>query len=168
MIYLKNRILLEDGTNIVDPENVVNLLLHNVPINKINVTELNFDVTEFNKRSLEEIKLYQESEIVLDKTWLIPKEYLDIDLKEYFLKLVDINDEGAIIRIENELVEVYRLNFENGLKTIIYVFDQFKKVNQIWGVGRGSSCASYLLYLIGVHCVNPRKYNIHWSEFFHE
>jgi len=35
----------------------------------------------------------------------------------------------------------------------------------IWGVGRGSSVASYVLYLIGVHRVNSMYYNLDVGEF---
>lgn len=166
--FLKDRILLGDGTCVVDPEQVPMLLLQGVPPNKIMVSEFNDDIIEFNKRVSPEIKVFQEQATGLDKTWLIPEEYLNLDLKQYFYELVKDKSDEDLIRVENELVEVYNRGFENGLKTIIYVVDIFKKSKQVWGVGRGSSCASYLLYLIGLHCVNPRKYNIHWSEFFHE
>jgi DNA polymerase III alpha subunit len=38
--------------------------------------------------------------------------------------------------------------------------------NIVWGVGRGSSVASYALYLIGIHKIDPIKYNLSINEFF--
>jgi DNA polymerase III alpha subunit len=35
----------------------------------------------------------------------------------------------------------------------------------VWGVGRGSSVASYVLYLIGIHKINSLKYNLDINEF---
>jgi len=35
----------------------------------------------------------------------------------------------------------------------------------IWGVGRGSSVASYVLYLLGVHKINSMYYNLDAEEF---
>ena len=35
----------------------------------------------------------------------------------------------------------------------------------IWGVGRGSSVASYVLYLIGIHKVDSMYYDLPINEF---
>jgi DNA polymerase-3 subunit alpha len=37
--------------------------------------------------------------------------------------------------------------------------------NIVWGVGRGSSVASFVLFLLGVHQVDSVKYNLDWQEF---
>ena len=37
--------------------------------------------------------------------------------------------------------------------------------NVLWGVGRGSSVASYALFLIGVHKIDSVKYDLDWREF---
>ena len=46
-----------------------------------------------------------------------------------------------------------------------YLVDTMRENNIIWGVGRGSSVASFCLYLIGVHKVNPLKFNLDIKEF---
>jgi DNA polymerase III alpha subunit len=38
--------------------------------------------------------------------------------------------------------------------------------NIVWGVGRGSSVASYVLYLLGIHKIDSIKYNLSPDEFF--
>ena len=40
-----------------------------------------------------------------------------------------------------------------------------KQNNLIWGVGRGSSVASYVLYLLGVHRIDSLHYNLDIAEF---
>jgi len=35
----------------------------------------------------------------------------------------------------------------------------------IWGVGRGSSVASYVLYLLGVHRIDSMFYDLDVAEF---
>jgi len=35
----------------------------------------------------------------------------------------------------------------------------------IWGVGRGSSVASYVLYLLGVHRIDSMYYDLDAGEF---
>jgi DNA polymerase III alpha subunit len=43
--------------------------------------------------------------------------------------------------------------------------DTFREEKIVWGVGRGSSVASYVLYLLGVHKVDSLKYNLNVDEF---
>ena len=52
------------------------------------------------------------------------------------------------------------------LRTLIFIVNTFEDNNVIWGTGRGSSCASYVLYLIGLHQVDSVLYNIDIGEFF--
>jgi DNA polymerase III alpha subunit len=52
------------------------------------------------------------------------------------------------------------------LNAMKYIVDTLRTNNIVWGVGRGSSVASYVLYLIGVHKIDSIKYNIPIEEFF--
>jgi DNA polymerase III alpha subunit len=49
-----------------------------------------------------------------------------------------------------------------------YIVDTLRKNQIVWGVGRGSSVASYALYLIGVHKIDSVKYDLPIGEFFKE
>lgn len=175
LIILKDRLLLANGISIVEPEQVPDLLLRGLSPSQIQVVESSDDVEQFNSRSNEPLLVFDPEssiDLTLEKRWLLPQEYLDLDLKAYFDQFLqalpeDIQ-ERAEVRIANELTEVYTRHFEDGLRTIIYVVDTFKKNKQIWGVGRGSSCASYLLYLIGLHKVDCLKYDVSYHEFFHD
>jgi len=51
------------------------------------------------------------------------------------------------------------------LQFLKYMVDTLRENNIVWGVGRGSSVASYVLYLLGVHKVNSIKYNLDPTEF---
>jgi DNA polymerase III alpha subunit len=46
-----------------------------------------------------------------------------------------------------------------------YLVDTLRENKVLWGVGRGSSVASYVLYLIGVHKIDSLKYNLDIAEF---
>ena len=52
------------------------------------------------------------------------------------------------------------------LKTMKYVVDTLRANNVVWGVGRGSSVASYVLFIIGVHKIDSVKYKLPINEFF--
>ena len=51
------------------------------------------------------------------------------------------------------------------LRWLKYFVDTCSKEGVVWGVGRGSSVASFILYKIGVHSIDPLKYNLDWREF---
>lgn len=98
--------------------------------------------------------------------WYIPQEYQDLDIENWILG--QCKDIQAYNRVEEEL-ELYRKNdMIPVLKTMKYVVDTLRDNNIVWGVGRGSSVASYALYLIGVHKVDSIKYNLPIEEFFKE
>ena len=49
---------------------------------------------------------------------------------------------------------------------LIYFVDTLRANNVVWGVGRGSSVASYVLFIIGVHKIDSVKYKLPINEFF--
>jgi len=48
---------------------------------------------------------------------------------------------------------------------MIYMVQVMKDNHIVWGVGRGSSVSSFLLFLVGLHQINPIKYNLDIKEF---
>ena len=51
------------------------------------------------------------------------------------------------------------------VKSIIYVVNTLTVSKQVWGVGRGSSVSSYLLYVIGAHDVDSFEYDLEVTDF---
>jgi len=51
------------------------------------------------------------------------------------------------------------------LKWLKYLVDTMRQNNIVWGVGRGSSVSSYVLYMLGVHKIDSLKYNLDFKEF---
>jgi len=92
--------------------------------------------------------------------YAIAKE-LEIDAEEVYLK----NNTKEVKRLEEELEAFYKNDMFDLLRYMIYLVDFMRKNNIVWGVGRGSSVASYVLYLIGVHRINPIQYGLDWREF---
>lgn len=165
----KNYSLRYDGVIEVEPEQVPKLFMLGVLPEQINITNINDDVEKFNLRSDIKLELISDNIHEIDFDWNLPDEYKKLDVYEHITKLINnIEDEVIISRIENELIEIKKRGLEDLIKTIIYIVDTFKKKEIVWGVGRGSSCASYILYLLGLHCVDPIKYNISMDEFFHD
>jgi DNA polymerase III alpha subunit len=157
-----------DGKIIAEPENVEELLLRNIPVQQILVTQLTPEIIEFNQfAETLLLKSNDDDKYTWNLEWNIPTKYKTLDVREYFNQF-KTGDDRVDTRIDNELTQVYRRNLVDLFRVIIYIVDTLKEKAQVWGVGRGSSCASYLLFLIGLHLVDPLKYNISYSEFFHD
>ncbi len=102
------------------------------------------------------------------KDFNIPQYYKDINVKEYITRLIPASGQDVKIiteRVDMELAEFEARNLFPVLQMLIYIIDTMRKNNLVWGVGRGSSVASYILYLMGVHKVDSVKYNLHIKEF---
>jgi DNA polymerase III alpha subunit len=80
--------------------------------------------------------------------------------------LVDHCPEQNYDRLLQE-IELYRNhNLIPVLRAMKYVVDTLRSNNIVWGVGRGSSVASYVLFIIGVHKIDSVKYKLPINEFF--
>jgi len=165
---LNDRILWYDGTNEVEPEKVPDLLLMGVNPAKIVVSEMNDDISKFNMIDFEEI--ISQGKLANDElgfAWNIPLKYQTLDLDEYILERAHAKGEKYVIRAMEELLEIRTRGLGSIFKTLIFIIDVLCAKKQLWGVGRGSSCASLVLHLINVHEVDPVRFNIPKEEFFH-
>ena len=123
--------------------------------------------------SLTGLKLTTSNETLQDLTveefdkanqssWFIPEEYANMDIESY---LVHVCPKENYQRLIEELQEYRARNLLPLLRTLKYLVDTFRTNNIVWGVGRGSSVASYVLFLIGVHKIDSIKYKLDWQEF---
>ena len=95
--------------------------------------------------------------------WLMPDEYKNLDIAEYVLNLCE--SEAALQRVGEELLLYQARNLFDLLRYLKFLTDVMQKNNLIWGVGRGSSVASYVLYLLKVHRIDSLHYNLDIEEF---
>ena len=98
----------------------------------------------------------------LQSDWLMPDEYKRLDIEGF---LVNQCPKESYQRLIEELQEYRSRNMLDLLRWLKYFVDTCRQHNVLWGVGRGSSVASYALYLIGVHKIDSLKYNLDWREF---
>jgi DNA polymerase III alpha subunit len=106
------------------------------------------DVAEFDK--------------ILQSDWFMPKEYKNMDI-EAFLAQHITNENNQ--RLKEELQAFKDRNMLDLLRWLKYFVDTCRAKGILWGVGRGSSVASYVLFIIGVHKIDSIKYNLDWHEF---
>jgi len=105
----------------------------------------------------------EEFDRVLQSNWRMPKEYKNLDIAEYILSLC--REDYELQRVGEELLLYQERDLFDLLRYLKYLVDTLRKNNVIWGVGRGSSVASYVLFLLGVHKINSLYYNLDIEEF---
>lgn len=168
---LKDRTLWYDGTNQVDPDIVPQLILNGVPIEKIVVNSLNEDLKTFNTLEDVSFPLNKSENCKFDLSWNIPEKFKNVNLLDYVVERLDkipVNIRQKYHdRLVLEIEEIEKRDVSNLFKMLVYVTETLKNSKTVFGVGRGSSCACLFLYLIGLHKVDPIKYDIPLSEFFH-
>lgn len=95
--------------------------------------------------------------------WHMPKDYANFDIAEWCLQ--QCTTEAQLQRVGKELL----LYQERGMMPLLcflrYFVDVMRNNSIVWGVGRGSSVASYVLYLLGVHKIDSMYYDLDVEEF---
>lgn len=116
------------------------------------------------------IKRYKKSTCTVEdfdklnqSKWHMPEEYKTFDIVDWLSQQCKTNEE--LERVAEELLLYEERELIPLLQFLKYMIDTFRDEKVVWGVGRGSSVASYVLYLIGVHKVNSLKFNLDVAEF---
>lgn len=118
---------------------------------------INHDTLNDEQESLEEF------DSRLQQTWHMPDSYKGMDIAQYVLD--QCNNEAELQRCGQELLLFQERGLFELLKFLKYLVDIMTKNRVIWGVGRGSSVASYVLYKLKVHRIDSLYYNLDPAEF---
>jgi DNA polymerase III alpha subunit len=102
---------------------------------------------------------------VCQSEWFMPDEYKTLNVRDY---LSAKSPPMHLKRMAEELAAYEERGMINLLRYMIYLVDFMRENGIVWGVGRGSSVSSYVLYLIGVHRIDSVKYNLDWREFLRD
>ena len=95
--------------------------------------------------------------------WHMPEEYKNMDIAAHVLGLC--NNEAELQRCGAELLLYQERNLFDLLRYLAYLVAVMQDNRIIWGVGRGSSVASYVLYKLGVHRIDSMYYDLDPQEF---
>ena len=105
----------------------------------------------------------EEFDLRFQTKWHMPNEYKELDIAAYVLGLC--KEDHELQRVGQELLLYQERELFNLLRYLKYLVDTLRKNNVVWGVGRGSSVASYVLFLLGVHKIDSLYYNLDIDEF---
>lgn len=95
--------------------------------------------------------------------WHMPEQYKQMDIAEYILSKCQTQEQ--LQRCGEELLLYQEKNLFDLLKYLKYLVDVMTENKIVWGVGRGSSVSSYVLYLLGVHKIDSMYYDLDIKEF---
>lgn len=158
---LDDMTLNEQGFAFVTDDDLVELLLEQ---KKVKILPSNLSTwSQFDKNckvhGIENPFRLAESNV----DWNLPSDYKELDIEKFLLEKCTKDAEYQRVMMELKLFK--DRNLYDLLRFLVYFIDTVKQNNIVYGVGRGSSVASYCLYLIGVHRVNSLKYNLDIKEF---
>ena len=105
----------------------------------------------------------EEFDNINQSNWLMPEKYKTMDIAKFVLD--QCKNEEELQRAGTELLLFQQREMFMLLRYLKYLVDTMRKNNIVWGVGRGSSVASFVLFLIGVHKINSLYYDLSITEF---
>jgi DNA polymerase III alpha subunit len=144
-------------------------------LSKVNIDDQNL-VSQFNQARRANADLFpnltlfeqtveslEEFDANNQKNWFMPEEYRLYDIVDWLYRECRTVEEKNRVTLELKLYAQH--NMIMVLKYLKYLVDTMRSNNIVWGVGRGSSVASYCLYLLGVHKIDSIKYDLDIHEF---
>jgi DNA polymerase III alpha subunit len=162
------------GELIYDEDDIIDMLMKGRDANtlkRVLVTQgVNLDTElELGDHVPELIKYFEHTDDIAtfdakqQENWHMPQAYKDMDIAQHILGLCET--EVELQRCGEELLLYQERDLFNLLKYLKYLVDTMTENKIIWGVGRGSSVASYVLYKLKVHRINSIFYKLDIKEF---
>ena len=111
------------------------------------------------------IELLYRGENIEDVPFISAEQYNEFAKELDLPSITDKADWSLDFNIPQHYKDLDVEEFVYAKLLVIYIVDAFKKHNLVRGVGRGSSVASYVLYLLGAHKVDSHKYSLNIREF---
>jgi len=116
-----------------------------------------YNASDYDHLSIDEFDLLNQND------WHMPQEYADLDIAQWVLDQCETDAE--LQRVGEELLLFQERNIFDLLRYLKYLVDTMRSNNIVWGVGRGSSVSSFVLYKVGVHRINSLYYDLDPAEF---
>lgn len=174
---LNDRTLWYDGDSTVPGEKVEQSLAAGLPVEGLFVDELTKDIIRYNRFVPRGQRITVKKGIrPLKFDWNIPPKFKSMDIERHVLRhcllqevrcnrFTDEQFSARLKRTERELDLYKSLGLYDVLRVLVYVINTLREREVVWGVGRGSSVSSYVLYLIGAHDVDSVEFELDINDF---
>lgn len=158
----------DDGVNLLmqgQPATIINNLLMDADVDLSSVAAVLENVPSIIKYDelAAQALTPEQFDSANQLNWFMPEEYKNLDIAEHVLGLC--SSDAALQRVGEELLLYQARGLFDLLRYLKFLVDTMQKNRVIWGVGRGSSVASYVLYLLQVHRIDSLYYNLDIAEF---
>jgi hypothetical protein len=171
MIELGGRRILDDGTVICGERALLDLLYSDRSLVGV-IAEPSTDVDLHNAAdrlldtgygSITTGDGEMHSAVRWDQRWTTPEPWANTNVEELCLSRCENDAERD--RVQMEMVLFRERDMEPILRHLLYLVDHWRSNGVLWGVGRGSSVSSFVLFLIGINRINPLEFDLDIREF---
>lgn len=144
-----------------DPERVIDRIITDKKITFPDILEINnkTKLIPYIEQNISTEDFDKQNQMI----WFMPTSYQELDIAKYVLD--QCKNEEELQRAGQELLLFQERDMFPLLQYLKYLVDTMRQNNIVWGVGRGSSVASFVLYLLGIHKINSLYYGLEISEF---
>jgi DNA polymerase III alpha subunit len=149
------------GKNVVAVENLI--VDGTVNLAPLQLVLEQFTATGTWQTALDSDLTVEEYDRKCQSQWHMPEEYQTLDIAAYVIDLCTTPEQ--LQRVGEELLLYQERDLFDLLRYLKYLVDTMKEHGIIWGVGRGSSVSSYVLYLLEVHRIDSMFYDLDPREF---
>ena len=139
------------------------LVDHSVNLQQLTSLLHSTDIVKTWQLAVDRNQTVEQYDQQMQSTWYMPDEYRNLDIAEHVLNLCQTNEQ--LQRVGEELLLYQERGLFDLLRYLKYLVDVMQDNQIIWGVGRGSSVASYVLYLLKVHRIDSMFYDLNPREF---
>lgn len=144
-----------------NPDKIIKQVISNDDINFYNDLGL-CNIPKIVREHSNQISI-DEFDEEFQSNWKMPEKYKTMDIAKFVLD--QCKTDAELQRAGHELLLFQERNMFEVLKYLKYLVDTMRENNIVWGVGRGSSVASFVLYLLGIHRINSLYYDLSIEEF---
>ena len=144
-----------------DPNRTIKraLVENDIKFNEVLQLENAPELIQYNKLDI----TVEQFDNKMQSNWLMPEQYKTMDIAQYVLN--QCQGEAELQRAGEELLLFQERDMFVLLRYLKYLVDTMRENNIVWGVGRGSSVASFVLFLLGIHRINSLYYDLSIDEF---
>jgi DNA polymerase III alpha subunit len=144
-----------------DPNRTIKraLVENNIKFDEVLQLENAPELIQYNKLDM----TVEQFDNINQSNWLMPEQYKTMDIAQYVLN--QCQGEAELQRAGKELLLFQERDMFVLLRYLKYLVDTMRENNIVWGVGRGSSVASFVLFLLGIHRINSLYYQLDIGEF---
>lgn len=176
-VELQGRRLWVDGTSEWNADTIHVSMLKYPGLVKF-VSNITADIAQYNRLvpSAHKLALHPNTATVPAPEWTIPVKYQTLDIVQHvsrlhqmmFSEVPEVELTQRETRLASELVLFRTHGLFDVLRGVVWLINKLHATNAVWGIGRGSSVASYVLFIIGVHDVDSYQYELDVLDFLHE